>query len=113
MATIGMIAPRTGKVDRSRHQFLAGAAFAGDQHGGIGGPNGFDCLEDPLHCRALAHHIVWPRNLVHGFAQPHIFLACLPVRERVLHQMRNLIRVQRLGHIVIGAVFQRCHRRLH
>ena len=47
-------APRAGGVDGARHQFLAGAAFAGDEHGGLGGADGFDGVEDLLHGGALA-----------------------------------------------------------
>ena len=41
-------------VDGARHQFLAGAGFAGDQHGGVGGRDGLHLLQNGLQCAALA-----------------------------------------------------------
>ena len=44
-------------MDRPGHQLLAGAAFAGDQHRGIGRRHQGDPLEHLLHGGALAQQV--------------------------------------------------------
>jgi hypothetical protein len=62
----GLVAARAGGVDLARDQLLAGAAFAVDQHGGVGRlgrllgvlqglPEGGGAADDPVH-RELARH---------------------------------------------------------
>ena len=50
----GALPARAEVVDGARHQFLAGAGFAVDQHGGIGGRHGLHLLEHGLQRAALA-----------------------------------------------------------
>ena len=50
----GAVFARARVVDGARQQFLAGAGFAVDQHGGIGGCDGFQLLERGLSVR------LWP-----------------------------------------------------
>ena len=47
---------RAELVDGARHQLLAGAAFAGDQHRGGAGRHHLDQVEDLLHFARRAHH---------------------------------------------------------
>ncbi len=48
-----------------------------------------------------------PRDFGHGLAQEHVLLGRLFMRQGVLHQVCNLVRVERLGDVVVGAVLQR------
>jgi len=45
-------------VDGSGHERFAGAAFARDQHGGVGGGDHLDLLDDALHLGVLAQEVV-------------------------------------------------------
>ena len=51
----GLRPARAEIVQCARHQFLAGAALAGDEHRHIGGSNLFDEREDLPHLRGAAH----------------------------------------------------------
>ncbi len=48
-----------------------------------------------------------------GFSQPDIFFFRAAVGERLLHQMSDLIRVERLAHVVVRPVLQGGDRRFH
>ena len=47
------VTPRAGGMDGPRHHFLPGAAFPGDQYGGLGGRHHFDQLHHLLHAGLL------------------------------------------------------------
>ena len=64
-----MESSRAGMVDRARHQFLAGAAFARDQHGRVGRTNGLNGLENLAHGPALADDVAGTRDFGNGLAQ--------------------------------------------
>jgi hypothetical protein len=57
-----LAAPQAVAVDRARHQLLADAALAEDQHGGVGRRRALDRVESPAQRRALAHHLVRARR---------------------------------------------------
>ena len=65
-ATKGRDLARAQIVQRARHQFLAGSAFAGDQHGDIGGRDLLDQPENLPHRSGTAHQ----RAQHAGLAQP-------------------------------------------
>ena len=98
---------RAGVVDGARDQFFAGAAFAGDQHRGVGGRDGLDGVKDLLHGFALADDVLGTGDFGDGFAQAHVFFFGAFVSERLLHQMRDLVGIERLGDVVVGAVLER------
>src|SRR5208282_3289365 len=52
------------------------------------------------------------RDFGDGFAQQYVLLSCPFMRQRVLHQVCDLVRVERFGHVIIGAVLQRHDRSL-
>ena len=99
-------------MNRARHQFFSSPALARDQHGSIGGTNGLNRVEDFAHGEALSDQFPRTRDFGDGLAQEHILLGCAFVRQRVLHQVRDLVRVKWLGYVVVGAVLQRCDRGL-
>ena len=59
--------------------------------------------------RALTDHFSRPRDFGDGLAQQHVLLRRPFMGQRILHQMRDLVRIERLGHVVISAVLQRRH----
>ena len=107
-----MKSSRAGVMNRPRHQFLPGAAFPGDQHRSFRGTNRLNGVEDLVHGAALADQVPRTRDFGDGLAQEDVLLGRVLMRQRVLHQVRDLVRVQRLGHVVIGAVLQRRDRGL-
>ena len=98
--------PRTGMMNRARHQFLAGTAFPGDEHGRIGWPDGFYGVKHFLHRATLPDDVLRARHFRDRFLQPDVLLLGTFVSQRLLDQVRNLIGIERLGDIVIGAILE-------
>ena len=93
---------RAQVVDGAREQFLAGAGFAVDQHGGIGGRHGLHLLQNGLQRAALADDLleaVVGADLVFEvdllLREPRVQFLDALVGERVLERDRHLAR--RLG----------------
>ena len=107
-----MITPRAGIVDGASHQFFSRAAFAGDQHRGIGGTDGFNGVHHAPHGRAVAHQLIGTRDLRVLFAEALVFLLRTLMRERLAHLEGDVFGVERLGHVIVGAVLHRRHRGL-
>jgi len=107
------IAPRTGRVQCPRHYFLARAALPGDQNGGLGGRHHLYQFHHLFHGGALADQLRAGRGFLQILAQPD-YLAPRPlVLQRVGYQVRKLVRIHRLGDVVVGAHFEGLHCRLH
>ena len=70
--TIGWKRRVLSGMNRARHDLFAGAAFAGDEHGGISGRYGFDRVVDLLHCIAAPDEI-HVGVLFDLFFQAHVF----------------------------------------
>ena len=68
------VAARAALVDGAGHEFLAGAAFAGDEHGGIGGGDEFDLPEHFSQRRAFADDVASAARRGHFLAQVAVFL---------------------------------------
>ncbi len=108
-----VIAAGRGEVNRPRDELLAGAALSGDQDGGVGGRDGLDGLEDLPHGGALADHDrLGSDRLVEGLLEHHVLAPGLGVRERVLDDVRDVVGIERLGDVVVGAVLERRDGRL-
>ena len=86
---------------RLRDHFLAGAAFAQHEHGGVRGGHFADGVKDRLHLRAGAQHAF------EGLALQLLHLAVFPLetrpRESALEQQFELFHVHRLGQEIVGA----------
>ena len=99
----GRVLARAVAVQRARHQFLAGAGFAVDQHRGVGGGQAADGAEDFLQGSALAE------DLGHGAD----FLVCTIVvrrlRNRPAHQFHGLVDVEGLGQVFESAALEGRH----
>ena len=88
-------------------QFLAGAAFALNQHGAVGRRDELERLDDLVHLGAGADHPLEAELFVEpavefGVAadQPH-------AGRRLLHGGPQLVDIERLGEIGVGAVLHR------
>ena len=98
---------RTGLMDRARHQFLAGPTLSRNQHRSVRGTNGFDGVENLAHGAALADHFSRPRHFRYGLTQEDVLLRRPLMFQSFFHEVRNLVRIEGLGHIVISSVLQR------
>ncbi len=100
----GRVAARAVAVQRARHQLLAAARLAVDQHGGVRVREPADGAEDLLHRRRLAEDLGGERGV----------LACtILVRgllERTAHERHRLVHVEGLGQVLEGAALEGRHR---
>ena len=53
------------------------------------------------------------RDLGDRLLQPGVFLLGAPVRHRLGHQVRDLVRIERLVDVVVGAILERRDRGFH
>ena len=108
--TNGLVLAQTVPVDGARHQLLAHAALARDEHGRVRGRGPADRLPDLLQGRALAFHAI---ALVEGELQPPVLLHELPLAQRVPRHEQDALGFGRLLDEVVGPQLGGLHRRLH
>ncbi len=96
-------------MDGARDQFFPGAAFSGDKDRSVSGGDGLDGVEHLLHGLALADHVGRTLHFGHGLAQANVFLLYLAMGEGLLDLVGDVVGIERLGDVVIGAVLQRGH----
>ena len=97
------IAPQRIEVDGARHPFLAGARFAGDEHGAVGARDLLDQLEDGEHLVAAADDVGELMGAAERPLQQHVLLPELALLERVAHLHLQLVDVERLAEVVVRA----------
>ena len=103
----GPLAARAVVVQGAGDQFLAGAAGAADQHGGVGRRHLLDELHDLLHRPAGADQAIAGR-FVGDLLDPLPFPAVeLDLLERLLDVDFQLGEMERLGEVVVGAMLHR------
>ena len=102
-----IVVARAGGVNRAGAKFLAGAAFAGDQHRGVGGANGLNGFKDADHRGALADNFLRPNHGSNGFAQADVLLFGALVGKGVVNGVSDVVRVEGLGDIIVGAILER------
>ena len=90
-------------VDRARDDLLAGAALAGDEHGGVGRRDALDQVVCLLHRGALPDEGVESRQPSRLQAQPLHLLAQAAVRRRPVDRDREDVELDRLVDEVVGA----------
>ena len=90
-------------VQRARHQFLAGAGFAGDHHRHVALRQAADGAEHVLHRRRLAQHLGRGGHALLGH-----FLA-LAFLHGAADQLDRLGQVERLGQVFEGAALEGRH----
>src|ERR1700687_1570580 len=103
----GMKAPHAGRMNGANHKLFPRTALACNQDVGIGGPDRFDGVEHLAHSGTLANEFTRPRDFGDGGAQLNVFFFCSAVCEGFLYEVSDLIGIERLAHVVIGAVLQR------
>ena len=103
MATNGPAGARRMLVQRARHQFLARARFAGDQHRDLALAQAADGAEHVLHGRRLAQHLGRGGHALLGH-----FLA-LAFLHRAADQLDRLGQVERLGQVFERAALEGRH----
>ena len=77
------------------------------------GADGFDGVIDLLHRLALADDFFGASHFGDGLAQAHIFFLGAFVGERLLHEMGDLVGIERLGNVIVSAVLERRHGGFH
>jgi hypothetical protein len=96
------VAPRAGGVQRAGDQFLAGAAFAEDEHRGGGAGHGLNQLPQLPDRRALADD---PREVM-DFARLGAQRGVLPQQTIPLgapgDRVQQFLRLERLGEVIDG-----------
>ena len=98
-----VFAARTERVEEVGDDFLAGAAFAGDEHGDIAGGDAFNGAHDFLHGGAAENG---RRRAAHRFQRAPeraVFLVLLLAFDGALDVGHQLFIFKRLGEKVIGA----------
>ena len=107
----GLLAARALLVDRARHDLLAGARFAEQQHGGRAWCNALHRLGHAGHRRVAAAH---PQVLAAELLAQAAHLGLQATRfERPAHHQLDRRRVERLGDKVVGPRAHRAHRAIH
>ena len=103
-------APQTLVVQGRGHQFLAGAGLAVDEHGRLGGGHVDDQVPEGHHGRGRADDaaVVAERlaRLLHG-------LLLLAMAHGHLQGGAQPVKVQRLGQVIVGALLDGGHGRVH
>jgi len=100
---------RTGGVQRSRQQRLAGAGLAGDQHGRARVGDRAHRLEDRLHARIAADDVVEAQAIVERGLQLLVLAQQRRLGERAIDGDQHLVAGERLAEEVGGAVAHRLH----
>ena len=113
MAMNGLFSARAVLEDRAGDEFLARAAFAGDEDGRAGRRDLADELVDLLHRGRVADDGL-PRLLRVGLGRKRRDLAAMALRdaERLGEQVLEMRDVERLEDVVVGAELHRLDRRL-
>ena len=105
---------RTGRaaalrVDERGDQLLAGPRLAAHQHGDVLRPDTGDRVEQPPHRRGVANDGAPERALGR---EPAVLHAQRPRLEGAIDDQRDLVDVERLGDVLVGAALHRAHRHL-
>src|SRR5678815_1593739 len=108
-----LVRARAQLMNHLRHELLAGARLAPDQYGGGGRRRLLDDLIDLPHAGAAADHAA-EASLLAQLATQHLHLAQRVLAlDDLVEQNLEALRLDRLGQVVVGALFDRLNRRLH
>jgi hypothetical protein len=109
----GAGAPAAAVVQRVRHQLLAGAALAGDQHGRLALRDGVDAVEQAQHGRAAPDDVAARLALRQLGPRPLELALQGQLRGDAIHLQDDLRDVEGLGDVVVGAFLERRDRVRH
>ncbi len=104
------ILPPGGEMDGSGNEFLAGAGFAGEQHGGAAGGNPVHHSQYLMHGSAPADDLVQAVAFFQVLAQETVALLGLGKLVRLVDRKHEFVVGKGLGNIVEGAAAHRFHR---
>jgi hypothetical protein len=109
----GLVAPGALAVDRARHQLLARSALPAHEHGGVSLGDLRDLLVEPDHGGMAAHQRVEAVRAVELGAK----IADLALEDALLggllDEEQELVHVEGLDDVVVGARLDRVHRGAH
>ena len=105
----GLVGTAAMLVDGAGDHFLASAAFAGQQDGGVAFTHRIHRLEHLAKRRAIAHQAVELRMLVQLGAHARVVAHDVAKLQGLGHGNVQLVDVERLGNVVIGTVTHRLH----
>jgi hypothetical protein len=100
-------------VNGARHQLLAGAALAQDQHRGVGGRHALDDAQHLLHTPALGDDPAEGRRARRMRAQRLVVAQQLALLRGLAHEDVELLDARGLAQVVVGAQLHRLHRGRH
>ena len=108
-----LVAEDAGEVNRLRHQLLARAAFAQNQHR-MRALCGFpDDAVELFHLRRAPDDVAEPLPRFNGFPQHPVLRLQPQMSPHPLQQQTQFFHAEGFGDIVVRAIFHRLHRRLH
>ena len=96
-------------MDRPRHQLLAGAALAEDQHRRVGGRHALDDPQHVVHPGAAGQETAEGRRARGVRAERHVLAEELGLLRRLAHDDVELLDLGRLGEVVVGAELHGLH----
>ena len=99
-----LVGARAVAVQGARHQFLAGARFAVDQHGGVRLRQAADGAEHFLHRRRLAE------DFGDGFRSFRLGRLAHALFQRATDQRHGVVDIEGLGQVFEGAALEGRHR---
>ncbi len=105
----GHFRERAAKVNGARDEFLAGAAFAGDQHGGAGFFQARDHAQDVLNFGGGADDAVEIGDGVDALAQELIFGDEANFFGHALEELAQAFDAKRLFDVIVGALAHGVH----
>ena len=100
-------------MQRLRDQFLAGAAFAENQYRAVNRCRSLDLGEHVFHLLGLPDDLVQPEFLVEPTAEAVDLLVLLLRIDGPADEQDQLVGIDRLGQIVVGAAFDCLHGTVH
>ncbi len=100
---------RAALVQRLRDELLPGAALAAHEHREIGLRDLLDQLEDPPHGRARADQVLEAQVAIDALEQQPVLALEPRALQRTAHDQADLVVVERLGDVVLGAGLHRLH----
>src|SRR3569832_15859 len=106
----GAIAAVADAMEGARQDFLAGAGFPGDEHRQLPVPDAFHDLQDAGHARTAGNDVAEPVAAQQLAPQPGDFLAQRTAFQHLADAQSQLVRVDRLGQVVVGAQAHGLHR---
>ncbi|GBD93913.1 hypothetical protein BMS3Abin05_01508 [bacterium BMS3Abin05] len=90
-------------MDGAGNQFFPCAAFASDKHGGIRTGNRANHIQNGLYPGAFSDNLIKIIELLNLSSQPDVFFGQFSLVHGIFDYMLQIIRIERLGHIIISA----------